>query len=64
MPWTQRPGYLLERIDEAQKAAPLKEYVRNNAHEAALLLPSAPAADHPRNRDWQLVINADVEAES
>ena len=64
MPWVQRLGHLLERIDEAPKAKSLKDYVRKHAHEAAALVPSAPVAGHPRDADWKLVINADVEAET
>jgi predicted transcriptional regulator of viral defense system len=63
MPWVQRLGYLLDRIDEAPKAKSLKDYVRKHAHEAAALVPSAPVAGHPRDSDWKLIVNADVETE-
>lgn len=64
LPWAQRLGYLLERIGEASKVGLLKEYVRKHAREATPLQPSAPAGSHPRNRDWKLVVNADIEAET
>jgi predicted transcriptional regulator of viral defense system len=64
MPWVQRLGYLLERIDEAPEAKLLKDYVRKHAHEAAALVPSEPVAGHPRDAEWKLVVNADVEAET
>jgi hypothetical protein len=64
MPWAQRLGYLLERIDQAPEAKLLKNYVRKHAHEAAALVPSEPVAGHPRDADWKLVVNADVEAET
>jgi predicted transcriptional regulator of viral defense system len=64
MPWVQRLGYLLERIEEAPRAEQLKDYVRARAREAVTLQPSAGADDHPRNRDWKLIVNADVEAET
>lgn len=64
MPWGQRLGYLLERIGEAPKAQPLKDYVCKHAHESAALVPSAPLKGHPRDADWKLVVNADVEAET
>lgn len=64
LPWAQRLGYLLERIGEASKTGLLKEYVRKHAREAAALQPSAPAGNHPRDRDWKLVVNADIEAET
>lgn len=69
LPWTQRLGYLLERIDEAPRAQALKQYVRARARDAVALLPSAllPAAredNYPRDRDWKLIVNAQVEAET
>lgn len=64
LPWAQRLGYLLGRIDEASRAVALKEYVRVRAPDAVALLPSARADDYPRDRDWKLIVNAEVEAET
>jgi len=64
LPWAQRLGYLLERVGEASKAGPLKEYVRRHAREATALQSSAPTENHPRDRDWKLIVNADIEAEA
>lgn len=64
LPWVQRLGYLLERIGEAPKAARLKDHVRARARESALLEPSSRTGSHPRDRDWKLVVNANVEAET
>lgn len=64
LPWSQRLGYLLERIDQATKAERLKDYVRARVHEAAALQPSTPTVDCPRDRDWKLIVNADVKAET
>jgi predicted transcriptional regulator of viral defense system len=64
MPWVQRLGYLLERIGEAPRAKPLKEYVRAQARAATLLQPSAAGDAHPRDRDWKLIVNAEVEPET
>jgi predicted transcriptional regulator of viral defense system len=64
LPWAQRLGYLLERIGEASKAGPLKEYVRQHARQAAALQPSVPAGNQPRDPDWKLIVNAHVEAET
>lgn len=64
LPWAQRLGYLLERIDEAPRAVALKNYVRAHARNVVTLLPSARADDHPRDRDWKLIVNAEVEAET
>jgi predicted transcriptional regulator of viral defense system len=64
LPWVQRLGYLLERIGEAPRAKLLKDYVRARAHESAELEPSARTGNYPRDRDWKLIVNADVEAET
>lgn len=64
LPWTQRLGYLLERIGEAPRARALKDHVKQRAREAVPLLPSAHVEDHPRDRDWRLIVNAQVEAET
>jgi predicted transcriptional regulator of viral defense system len=64
LPWVQRLGYLLERIGEAPKAKLLKECVRKHARESTALVPSAPIAGRQRDRDWKLIVNADVEAET
>jgi predicted transcriptional regulator of viral defense system len=64
LPWSQRLGYLLERIGEFSRAAPLKDYVREHARETTALQPSAPIEGHPREQDWKLIVNADIEAET
>jgi predicted transcriptional regulator of viral defense system len=67
VPWAQRLGYLLERVGAGEKVAPLTEYVRARAHESAPLLPNAPKQsgarrqNAPRNEQWKLYINAEVE---
>jgi predicted transcriptional regulator of viral defense system len=63
IPWAQRLGYLLEHIDAGKKASALKAYVREHVKLAAVLLPSAPRVESRRNDDWNLYVNADVEAE-
>lgn len=64
MPWVQRLGYLLERVEGAPRAERLKAYVRAKARETVTLLPSGDGGDYPRNRDWKLIVNANVEAET
>lgn len=64
LPWTQRLGYLLERIGEAPRARALKEHVKKHARETVPLLPSARTEEQSRDRDWKLIINAEVEAET
>lgn len=63
IPWAQRLGYLLEHIAAGQIASALKVYVREHAKLAAVLLPSAPRVESRRDDDWNLYVNADVEAE-
>lgn len=64
LPWTQRLGYLLEHIDKASKAKPLKDYVCAREADAALLQPSARRNGWSRDRNWKLIVNADVEGET
>lgn len=61
--WAQRLGYLLEQVDAADRAAPLKSHVRARARQTAVLLPTAPLGGAPRDEGWKLLVNADVEAE-
>lgn len=69
VPCAQRLGYLLERVGAGEKVAPLKEYVRERAHESAPLLPNAPKQsgarrqNAQRNEEWKLYINAEVKPE-
>jgi predicted transcriptional regulator of viral defense system len=63
IPWAQRLGYLLERIDAGKKVSALKAYVQEHARLAAVLLPTAPRAGSRRDDDWNLYVNEDVEAE-
>ncbi len=62
LPWAQRLGYLLERVDAKEQASLLKVYVRENARDWAPLAPGARRAR--RADDWLLYVNVDVEAEA
>lgn len=64
MPWVQRLGYLLECVGEVSRARPLKDYVRTNARESTYLQSSTIGGEYPRDRDWKLIVNAQVEAET
>lgn len=64
VPWAQRLGYLLELVGAAEKAVPLKAYVRDRARDATPLLPAAPRAGSSRANDWKVLVNATVEAEA
>ena len=64
LPWAQRLGFLLEHIDAGKKASALKAYVQEHARLAAVLSPTAPRMDSRRDDNWNLYVNADVEAET
>jgi predicted transcriptional regulator of viral defense system len=64
MPWAQRLGHLLEHAGAAEKTADLKSFVKKSARETVALLPGAPADRAPRDADWKLIVNADVETEA
>lgn len=63
VPWAQRLGHLLEHVGAGETAAALKDHVRETARQTVPLLPGAPHRDRPRDRDWKVIVNADVEAE-
>ena len=63
LPWAQRLGYLLEQVEAGDKAAALKAYVDENVRQSAALLSAMPWEGAPRNGDWKLYINAQVEVE-
>jgi predicted transcriptional regulator of viral defense system len=59
--WSQRLGYVLERVDAAEKAAPLKEWVQAHAHKSAVLLAGAKSGSGARDKGWKIVVNVSVE---
>lgn len=61
--WAQRLGYLLELVGGADKALPLKDYVRRNARDATPLIPYVAIDRARRANDWRLLVNAEVESE-
>ncbi len=61
--WAQRLGYLLELVGAADRAALLKEHVRQRARSFTKLLPGTDAEDAARSRDWRLLVNASVEVD-
>jgi predicted transcriptional regulator of viral defense system len=63
LPWAQRLGYLLVKAGAGDRAEALKSYVKEHARQTAVLLPTAPSENAPRDADWKLIVNADVEPE-
>ena len=63
VPWAQRLGYLLDKVEAGGRALALQAFVKLHAKQVASLLPAAPAAGAVWNENWKLVINAEVEPE-
>ena len=61
LPWTQRLGYLLERVEAANLAAPLFEHVSVHAKEYAPLRSRKPAMRASRDSRWRLFVNEEME---
>jgi predicted transcriptional regulator of viral defense system len=64
LPWAQRLGYLLERVDAGAQASALKSHVNRHARQAVPLVPTRPHESSQRDADWKLYVNADVDAEA
>ena len=64
MLWAQRLGFLLEFVGAGDRCGPLKEYVRQRVRNYTRLLPSGPVERATRSRDWRLLVNARIEAET
>ena len=61
--WAQRLGYLLALVDAREQAALLQAYVRDEARQTVPLLADTSRDEAPRDADWKLIVNADVEPE-
>lgn len=59
--WSQRLGYLLERVDQPGLAESLAKYVDMNARSYTPLRRAEGVAGAHRNPDWKLIVNIDVE---
>jgi predicted transcriptional regulator of viral defense system len=63
LPWTQRLGYLLERVESANLAAPLADHVAMRAKEYVALRPRKSTARASRDTRWRLLVNERVEVD-
>ena len=61
--WAQRLGYLLERVEADEKARALRDFVKYATRQTVPLLPGAKGKKGPRDPDWKLFVNVDVEAD-
>ena len=63
LPWDQRLGYLLERVEAANLAAPLAEHVAAHTKEYVPLRPRKSVVRPTRDSRWRLFVNEAVEAD-
>ena len=59
--WSQRLGYLLERVGAPDKVTPLKTWAQEHARQPAVLLAGTQSASGDRDKGWKIVVNATVE---
>ena len=58
--WAQRLGYILEIADAGHITGALRKYVKAQAREYTKLAPGASTEDEKRNKNWKLLVNADL----
>lgn len=63
LPWAQRLGYLLERVEAPNLAAPLAEHVAAHAKEYVPLRSRKSIVRASRDSRWRLFVNEEVEAD-
>lgn len=63
VPWSQRLGYLLERVSAGDLAKPLADHVARKANEYVPLNPKRHEAGKERSKRWKVRVNDDVEAD-
>jgi predicted transcriptional regulator of viral defense system len=61
--WAQRLGYLLDHVEMSEKTEALAVYIATKRAVATSLVPSQPVDGAEKNQRWQLLVNAEVEAE-
>lgn len=61
LPWTQRLGYLLDRLGHPSRAEHLAAFTASHATETAPLLPGVEMESADRDDRWKLRINVDLE---
>lgn len=59
--WSQRLGYLLERLVESDLAEALAPFVEKHARSYTPLRRAAPTSGAARDAAWKLIVNVDIE---
>lgn len=61
IPWAQRLGYLLSLVASTKRVDPLRDYVKQAARQSVPLTPGISYSQAPRDADWKVFVNSDVE---
>jgi predicted transcriptional regulator of viral defense system len=61
--WAQRLGYLLDLVGMSEKTDALVGYIATTRVVVTRLVPSQPVDGAEKNQRWQLLVNAEIEAE-
>ena len=64
LPWSQRLGYLLERLGAKEAASALASLVADKAAHVTPLSPAIPMRGAPRDLRWKVAVNTTVEADA
>lgn len=59
--WAQRLGYLLDVVGAGEPTHHLKAYVKANARQTVPLLPGTTRKEAPRDANWRILVNVDIE---
>jgi predicted transcriptional regulator of viral defense system len=61
IPWSQRLGYILDRVEHLPRSEGLAGFVASRVTETTPLLPGAETTSARRDDRWKLWVNADLE---
>jgi len=60
IPWSQRLGFILDRVEHSPRVHSLAAFVAAHATESSTLVPSEDREGAPRDSRWKLLINASL----
>lgn len=61
IPWAQRLGYLLDIAGARESTRHLRAHVMANARQTVPLLPGTTRKEAPRDANWKILVNVDIE---